>query len=249
MERAAKARHLPFLTAYNKMQSLYPIHMTEDDFIETGYSIWRTIGNIAPEEHRFFATVPEDFIIELPDDCEFIKGVTQIDDPKVITTWDSGGRKDRHIPSVQTLSTTPRRNESLNASAGESVNYKTLNKNTIEITSPELLTRDIMVVYASLSTDEDGLPLLNDREVVAIAAEVARQQLAAQLFGAIRDKTSLAQSQVIQTMLQYVTTEAGRLMAAAKIDEKITDDGIDKMLDIKTSWDRKVYGKRWNPLK
>jgi len=249
MERAAKARHLPFLTAYKQMARLYPIEMTEDDFIETGYSVWREIGNIAPETHRFFSTVPDDFIIELPEEAEFIKSVTQIDDPKVFTTWDSGGRKDRHLPSVQTLSYTPERNESLMSTRGDSVNYRTLNKNTIEITDPNLVTRDLMIVYDTLTVDEDGLPLLNDKEVAAIAAEVARQHMASQLFGSIKNKTSLAQAQVIQTMLQYVTAEAGRLMAAAKIDEKITDDGIDKMLDIKTSWDRKVYGKRWNPLK
>ena len=249
MERAAQERHLPFLTAYARMKQQWPIEMAEDDFIETGYPIWREIGNIAPVTQRFFATVPDDFIIELPEDCEFIQSVTQIDDPKVITTFDSGGRKDRHIPSVQVESYTPTRNEPLSANPGESVNYKTLNKNTIEITSPDLLGRDILVVYKSLDVDENGLPKLNDKEVTAIAAEVARQRLNAQLFAVVRDKSSLAQAQLAQLMLQSITAEAGKAMAAAKIDEKITDDALDKMMDIMTSWDRKIFGKRWNPLR
>ena len=249
MERAAQDRRLPFLTAFARMQKNYPIDMTEDDFIETGYYIWREIGNIAPNIERLFITVPEDFIIELPEDCEFINSVTQIDDPKVYTTFDSGGRKDRHVPSVAVVSYTPTRNQSEQSSYGESVNYKTLNKNTIQITSPDLLGRDLMVVYSSMTLDDDGLPLLNDKEVAAISAEVARQRLAAQLMGVVRDKSSLAQAQMAQTMLSYVTQEANKYMAAATMDEKLTDDAIDKMLDVKTSWDRKVYGKRWNPLK
>jgi D-hexose-6-phosphate mutarotase len=91
--------------------------------------------------------------------------------------------------------------------------------------------------------------LLNDKEVSAIAAEVARQIMTAKMSGMVGKQTSMAQAQVSTTMLQFIAQEAARLMAAAKIDEKINDDGLDKMLDIKTSWDRKIYGKRWNPLK
>jgi len=49
-------------------------------------------------------------------------------------------------------------------------------------------------------------------------------------------------------MLQYISLEASRLMTAAKIDERINDDGLDKLLNIKSSWDRKVYGRRINLL-
>jgi len=37
MERAAKRRHLPFLTAMAKVKQNYDIDMTTDDFIEIAY--------------------------------------------------------------------------------------------------------------------------------------------------------------------------------------------------------------------
>jgi hypothetical protein len=249
MERAPKQRTLPFLTAFTRLKQQYPVEMTQDDFIESAYYVWRTIGNIATNEERFFVTVPDDQIIELPDNCEFIQAVTQIDDPKQFPTFDSGGPKDRHVPSVYTQSYTPTKNESLNASRGESVNYKTLGKNTIQITSPDLIGRDLQITYKTMEVDEDGLPLLNDKEVAAIAAEVARQHLTAKMFSMVNTKSSGAQAQISTTMLQFITQEAARLMTAAKIDEKINDDALDKMLDVQTNWDRKLYGKRWNPLK
>jgi hypothetical protein len=249
MERAAHSRHLPFLTAYAKAKRLYSLDMNEDDFIEAAYYAWRQIGNIAPTINKFFVTLPDDSIIELPETCEFVQSVTQLDNPKQFPTFDSGGPKDRQLPSVQVVEYQPTRNQSQFASYGESVNYELLNKNTIKVTSPDLLGRDIQVVFMSMNVGEDGLPLLNDKEVSAIAAEVARQIMTAKMSGMVGKQTSMAQAQVSTTMLQFITQEAARLMAAAKIDEKINDDGLDKMLDIKTSWDRKIYGKRWNPLK
>ena len=249
MEKTAQKRHLQFMTAYSRMKTSYGLDMNEDDFIEIAYSVWRDIGNIAPKTTRMYATVPEDGILELPDDCEFVMAVTQIDDPKVITTWDSGGRKDREVPAVYTVSYTPTRNEQIAASYGESVNWENLGDNAIQITSPDLYDHDVQIVYNSMQLDEIGLPLLNDKEVAAIAAEVARQMITAQLMNSMKGKISGAQAQVSQMLFQQVTQDAMRLMAAAKIDEKITDDAIDKMLDMQTSWDRKLYGKRWNPLK
>ena len=97
-----------------------------------------------------------------------------------------------------------------------------------------------MIVYRSLLVNEDdGLPLLNDKEVAAIAAEVTRREVARQAFQGIKGKAE---------MLSYIEKEANRLMAAAKIDEYINDDAIDQILDIKTTFDRKIYGRRYNPL-
>ena len=78
MERIAKQRSLPFMTAKIKAQQLYALDMKDDDFIEMAYDVWRSIGNIAPQITRYFTTIPDDFIIELPRDLEFIKTVTAV---------------------------------------------------------------------------------------------------------------------------------------------------------------------------
>lgn len=244
MERQTKKRHLPFLTAQAKASHLYAVDIDTDDFIEMAYTIWRSIGNIATVLTRYFTKVPADFIIELPQQCEFIDSVTSIDRQTVATTHDSGGEKDRHVPAAHVRSNLPEINQSITSSSGMSINYITLDNNSIKITSPVLVSADIMIVYRSLDLDEDGLPLLNDKEVEAIAAEVAKRVMLRKGFQGIgtKDKTQ-------QILLQYILVEAARLMTAAKITENISDDEIDQMLNIQTSWDRKVFGRRFKLLK
>lgn len=244
MERQAKKRHLPFLTAFAKAQQLYALEMKEDDFIELAYDAWRSIGNIAPVLTRYFVTVPDDYIIELPPQCEFIESVTSVDQQSVVSTFDSGGRKDRQLPALQVRSNIPDENQSISTSPGRSVNYQLMDNNAIKITSPNLLNADIMIVYRSMDTDEDGLPLLNDKEVAAIAAEVTKRDVFKKMFQGIG-----AANKLLATTFQFINGEATRLMTAAKIDEVINDDALDKMLDIRSSWDRKVYGRRFDLLK
>lgn len=241
MEREAKKRHLPFLTSKAKAQQLYGLDMTEDDFIEMAYDVWRTIGNISTIVERYYVKVPNDFIIEIPKQAEFIDSVTIIDERTIIESFDSSGNKDRNVFSYQERSNLPTLNQSITKSPGKAVNYITEANNSIRITSANALNRDVMVVYRAFDIDEDGLPLLNDKEVAAIAAGVAKREMVKRAFMgvALKDKTSVA-------LLQYITGESARLLTAAKIDENITDDAIDKMLDAKTSWDRKQYGKRFN---
>ncbi len=240
MERDTKKRHLPFLTAQAKAAQLYALDMTKDDFIEMAYDIWRDIGNIATKLLTYYITVPEDRIIELPPFCEFIDSVTAVDRPINTGTIDSGGYKNRQLPAYQVRSNQPTHNQSLTFSAGISVNYITLDDNSIEITSSNLLGRELRIVYRAIDSDKEGLPYLNDKEVAAIAAEAAKRNAVRRGFQGVgaKDKNQMA-------MLQYITGEATRLMTAAKIDENINDDALDKLLDIKTTWDRKVFGKRF----
>jgi len=241
MEKLAKKRHLPFLTSKVKMQQLYGIDMNEDDFIETAYDVWRSIGNIATKLERYFVTVPGDFIVELPAAMEFIDSVTVVNEKNVIDSFDSGGAKDRNIAAYQERSNLPTINQSITMSQGKAINYITMSKNSIKVTSADALGRDLLIVYRTIDLDGDSLPMLNDKEVEAIAAEVAKRNLVKKIFQGIglKDKSYL-------TLLQYITGEANRLITAAKIDENLTDDAIDKILDIQTSWDRKQFNKRFN---
>jgi len=239
MEREARPRSLPFMTSYARAQNLYALDMKEDDFIETAYSVWREIGNVARKPVRFFTKVPDDFIIELPPECDAIESVTLVNERVPATTYDSAGPKERRSPAQFTQMNVPGLNESLTTSPGQSVGYVT-ERGAVRITSSEALNRDIMIVYKSIVVDDDGLPLINDKESAAIAAEVARRMVVREAFQGVAGREKL---------LQFIMGEADRLMAAAKIDEIINDDAIDKMLDIKTTWDRKIYGHRFDLLK
>lgn len=244
MERDAKKRHLPFLTSKAKAYQMYALDMTEDDFIEMAYDVWRSIGNIATKIDRYYVKVPDDFIIELPVQVEFIESVTIVNELSVIDSFDSGGSKDRTVFAHQERSNLPNIQESVSMTNGRDTNYIAVGNNSIKLTSPDTLSRDVMIVYKALDLDNDGLPFLNDKEVEAIAAEVAKRNLLRKAFQGVgtKDKSFI-------TLMQFMTAEAARLMTAAKMDEQITDDTLNKLLDIQTSWDRKQFGKRFNMIR
>jgi len=174
MEKQAKIRSLPFLNALAAAQTDYALVIKEDDFIELGYKVWRDIGNIAPVKTRYFTKVPDDYIIELPRGCEFIDSVTVIQVQDELGGYDSSGSIDKARPVNDVIDSLPRRDQSITTSKGHSVNY-TLEPGAIRITSEVLLHKDIMIVYSAILVGEDGLPLLNDKEVAAISAEVTRR--------------------------------------------------------------------------
>lgn len=234
MERQAQLRKLSFLSALARAQQRYSLDMTEDDFIEEGYNIWRSIGNIAPVTRRFFATVQQDMLVELPKDCELIESVTTTT-PTATKKYNSAGVQ----RILQQNDTTLTKDQSLINTQGEAVNYS-LEKNNIRITSAELIGANLLIIYNAILVDSDGLPMLNDKEVNAIAAEVTKREIFKRAFQGIKGADKI---------LGVITMEADRLMTAAKVDEYINDDSLDKLLDIKASWDRKTYGNRINLIR
>lgn len=241
MELEAKARHLPFLTAKARVKSRFGITMDTDDFIEKGYYIWRSIGNIATATERLEYKVPESLVVKLPQDCEFIESVVLVDTYDVDrvsgpTKHDSAGARNEIVPDKSMVSMEANVASSKHYAYGVPVNYET-GDGFIKITSDNMVGHTIVVVFRTITVDKDGLPLLNDKEVEAIAANVALQQAEQDLF--LRKPGS-------DKLLAYIKPEAERLLVAAKSPEKISDDALDRMLDIKTSWDRKSYGTRFN---
>jgi len=240
MELAAKKNHLPFLSAKVRLKSRYGVTMSDDDFIERAYFIWREIGNIATSPRHFDVSVPQDLIIYLPKDCEFVNSVTSgsftdSNGNSGTITYTSAGREMEARPGIGMLSTQHEANSPSIHVEGESVNYTT-GRGFIKLTSVDLFGRVVNVGYDAIDTDDDGLPFINDKELEAIACNMAMQKAQMDMFQRV------AGSDKIVAMLQ---PEAVRLMVAAKSPEKISDDAFDKILDIKTSWDRKTFGNRY----
>jgi len=240
MELGAKKNHLPFKTAKARLKSRYGITISEDDFIEKAYYIWREIGNIATDAKFYSVTVPQDLIIYLPKDCEFVNSVTSGSMSDAMgnsgtITMNSGGRVMEVRPSAGMLTNDYESRVNNLHPEGESVNY-IIGDGFIKLTTQDFFGRVVAIQYDAISIDEDGLPLLNDKEVEAISANLALQQAQIEMFKRVQGADKL------YAMLQ---PEAVRLMVAAKTPEKISDEALDRMLDIKVSWDRKTFGNRY----
>lgn len=90
-----------------------------------------------------------------------------------------------------------------------------------------------MVVYHGYFADDEGLPLINEKEQRAIAAFVAYATLYKENLKRVNvDKYNFKYN--IQ-MLQSVKEDWLRLCNAARVKERLNQNDMDRILDAKTS--------------
>jgi hypothetical protein len=245
MELESKKRHIPFMTGAANVKSKWDLYVEEDDYIELAYPIWRSIGNIATRKHYKKVTVPQDGVIQLPDGCEFVESVSTVAFRNVegVDAWSHRQQhnSNKSIPDVtpdqSRVSPSMAIRQSETYTNGVAVNWE-LDDGIIRITSAkELANKEVMIVYKSIPLDSDGLPLLNDKELNAITFNVALVLAERDLFRKIPGADKL---------VSYLEPRATSSLAAAKIPENISDDALNKALDIKVSRDFKTYGTRFN---
>jgi len=88
--------------------------------------------------------------------------------------------------------------------------------------------------------DEDGLPYLNDKEILAVATYVA-------WIKKYKEGLTTNNSGLIQ-IAQQLEIRWRQLADQARCPEELTQNDMDEIADVKSSWDRKVYGKSYFPL-
>lgn len=92
----------------------------------------------------------------------------------------------------------------------------------------------IAVAFTGMTIDLEGYPFITRKQANALAAVCAR---VLSIRGANRGDKGLA------AMVQFYTTESGRLVQAASIPEDITDNELDEVLNCKTSFNRKSVNR------
>lgn len=98
----------------------------------------------------------------------------------------------------------------------------------------------VNILYHGIIADEEGLPLLTDKEVRAIAAFMVYSDTYRQAL-ARRDKGLVELAQVAKADWMKACT-------AARIPDLFSQNDMDAILDVKSRWDRKMYGKSYKPI-
>lgn len=251
MELNAKARHLSFMTASTRLNDRFGLSFDDDTYIERAYHVWREIGNIATELKVARVTIQSDLVVTLPQDCEFIKSLTTQDfqDERNFGgsfgdySYSPKGRGPEVKPDPAMTSAEANVRASIAVVSGERVDFKTY-PGYLKVTSLLMAGKTASLVYNAINVGEDGLPLLNDLEVEAIAITLAWHEAEKELFrsgAGFNQRTGQA-----APLVTYLKAASDIAMCAAKADEKISDDALDAMLDVKTSWGRKVHNSRFN---
>lgn len=154
-------------SAFSFANTFYGVNLKESDFEEIALNAWELIGTKHTELKEFIGNV-EDGFLELPCDCVEIEFVSlPIVDADITDTLING--LDTESIAVETFIEL-RPNLSTPYYNGEKfVKYKQIG-NRLQF---DRNYRDVLVKYHGVIMDENELPLINDKEMRAIAAYVA----------------------------------------------------------------------------
>lgn len=226
-------KNLNFHTAYTYIQSNYGLNIDQLNFESSGMIAYDRIGNRQTEIKGFVGDVINGEL-QLPCDIYSIEAVfgNFIDSqktsnkqrwPQVLTNY------------IEKYIEYWKYNNSPLYDYGVLLKYE-LRENTLIF---DLDYKNVLVLYRKEITDEEGFPYINHKEAEAIAAYCAYSELYKQ---AIRTKDPNTYQ-----MAQNIRVEWEKLRERARVPEKVSQNDMDRVLNVMTSFDRKTYGKSFKP--
>lgn len=236
-----------FKTAYTQLRELYGIELNPDEFETIGMIGWDKIGNkLYVQKSATIKVCPIDdpqdtmktSLIHLPCDVDAVEAV-YLDFPEYQKTDNL-----HETPLIYNQYTEKyidlRRGDNNNTSYrnGKLVKYRVVGPNTLQTTLTE---GTVNVLYKSISYDPDGLPLLNVKELDAIAAYCAYSHI-------FKQSVMTRDSSTFQ-MAKELENKWLKLCDHARTPISMSQNDFDAIGDAKYSWDRKSYGKTFKPLR
>lgn len=215
-------------SALSFAHTLYGVEIKESDFEEIALNAWELIGNKHTELKGFIGDTENDFL-ELPCDVHEIESVhiPLVDANTTDTVIDgldvSSIAIEHYIDALPSL-------DSPYYQKGKLIKYKRVG-NTLQFSKN---FKGILVVYHRVLLDESGLPLINEKEMRAIAAYVA--------YATTYKEGLKKRNGDIINMANLIKNDWLQYCNAARVSSNITQNDMDAILDVKNSWDRKKYG-------
>lgn len=216
---------------------LYGIDIADDDtLIEIGLVAWNKIGLHNTRLYRFVIDVDcENKQVTLPCNCDIIESVNYF--------YEDWNRTSNDTPNGDFYSQfTESYIESLKEfqdplyQRGKYVKYQRIGDQII-------FDREygpIQILYKGVEVDDEGLPMINEKQKDAIACFIAYIQ---------KFKEGMStHNQAILQEAQLLNQRWLQLCDAARVSEYLNQNDADKILDAHNSFNRKIYGKSFKPV-
>lgn len=222
-------------SAYALCDTLYGIAPDESDFEDLAMEAWNRIGIKHTRLYRYVSDVVN-HRLQLPCNVDVIESV-HIPVPDAQVTSNANYNNWNDTIWIEGYIDAWKRLEDPYWTRGKLVKYD-------EGNGELYFSRDypnVMVVYHGIFADnEDGLPLVNDKELRAIATFVAYASLYKEGIKK-RDTNTIKLAQTIKE-------DWLRAANAARIPDHFSQNDMDQILDAKTTWNRKMYSKSFKPI-
>ncbi len=223
-----------FHYAISLAQMLYDIEGDIEDLEEIGLIAYNFIGNKNTRLYRATLDV-NNGIVKLPCNCDIIEAVTYCGEDWNYTS-NQKNNGDLRSAYIENYIESRKAFSDPFYISGKFVKYKRVG-DVLHIN--EELSK-VNVLYHGIELDEEGLPSINDKEAIAIAEYIAYVY---KYKEAIRTN-----NQNILKMAQDLKQQWLFHCDAARVAEYISQEEMNKILDVQSSWGRKVYGKSYKPI-
>ena len=225
-----------FKYAISLAQMLYDIDINDmDTLIEIGLIAYGFIGNKSTQLKAEIVNVNKNGLVKLPCKVDLIEAITY---PNV-EDWNytSNVKNFGDFNSFNIEQYIERSKQSIDPLyiSGHYVKYRR-EGDYIYVNEP---IEQVCVLYHTEQLDEDDLPLINDKEAIAIADYIAYT---------IKYKEALkSNNQAVFQMAQTIKKQWLIHCDAARVPEYVSQNEVNDLLDVMSSHNRKVHGRSYKP--
>ena len=225
-----------FRYAISLAQMLYDIDINDmDTLIEIGLVAYGFIGNKSTQLKAEIVNVNKNGLVKLPCKVDLIEAITY---PNV-EDWNytSNVKNFGDFNSFNIEQYIERSKQSIDPLyiSGHYVKYRR-EGDYIYVNEP---IGQVCVLYHTEQLDEDDLPLINDKEAIAIADYIAYT---------VKYKEALrSNNQAVFQMAQTIKKQWMIHCDAARVPECVSQNEVNDLLDVMSSHNRKVHGRSYKP--
>lgn len=220
------------------MNSLYGINMPEDEWEEIALIAWNLIGNKRVQLYKYSVCVDScnNDGIQLPCNVDVIEAVT--------TNWEDWNYSTNDTPNgdinsafVESYIEHRKTFKDPLYASGHFVIYERVG-NKLYFDKPY---GKVTILYKGEILDDDGLPQITDKEATAIATYCA-------YINKFKEGLMTNNPNIIQ-FANVLKQQWNIQVDQARTDYYMSQNEWDKILDAKTSWNRKQYNKSYKIYK
>ena len=226
-----------FKYAISLANTLYGIEGQVNDLEEIGLIAWNLIGNKPCRLYKFSTELDKETLsVTLPCNLVDIEAVTyNYEDWKYATNSHPNG--DYNSQFVENYTETRKLYTKPLYTSGRYASY-TRAGDTL------YFTKDygaVNILYHGVVLDADGLPEITDSEALAIAAYLG--------YTKFYKESLITRNAATLQFAQTMQMDWLKKCDAARVPDHISQNDINEVLDVKTSWDRKIFNKSYKPIK
>lgn len=226
-----------FKYAITLAQMLYDIDINDmDTLIEIGLVAYNFIGNKNTKLKSEIVRVdPNTGMVKLPCKVDLVEAITYPKSEDWSYTSNVKNFGDYNTLNVEHYIEKSKQTTDPLYTSGKFVKYRR-EGNYIYVTENIEL---VCVLYHSEELDEEDLPLINDKEAIAIADYIAYT---------IKYKEALrSNNSTVFQMAQTIKNQWLIHCDAARVPEYVSQNEMNDLLDITSSYNRKVHGRSYKP--